>query len=142
MKNWPIGLKRCNTPPVLIGHTHFRANRSHHQNHKEHERRWVKGSFLEVIKTHVKSEYGSVSPDWGLWLSMNPANDGTAIWMEHKFDVPASGQWESESIFSIPLRQRKTTSSRSPGLIVFESTPLERVSDELERYTVPNTTIE
>ena len=88
------------------------------------------------------SEYGSVSPDWRLWLSMNPENDGTAIWMEHKFDVPASGQWESESIFSIPLRQRKAASSPSPGLIVFESTPLERVSDELERYTVPNTTIE
>lgn len=64
---------------------------------------------------------------------MNPEMDGTAIWLERKFDVPASGQWSSETIFSIPLASNKA-SPASPGLIVFERTPLEGIADEIERY--------
>ena len=66
-------------------------------------------------------------------MSINPETDGTAIWLEHKFDAPASGQWESDVVFSIPLRQKDTNLSSSPGVIVFECTPLDRASDELER---------
>jgi hypothetical protein len=121
---------------VLIGNSSSHADRiTIHQNHKEHERRWVKGSFLEVVRAHVKSKYGSSFPaGWRVWLSMNPENDGTAIWLERKFDAPASGQWESETVFSIPLRQKDNTTASSPGMIAFECTPLERVSDDLERY--------
>jgi len=63
---------------------------------------------------------------------MNPENDGTAIWLEHKFNVPISGQWESENVYSIPLSHLGTILP-SPGLIVFECTPLEGVTDDLER---------
>ena len=64
---------------------------------------------------------------------MNPQNDGTAIWVERKFDVPASGRWASEQVFSIPLDPREEQSS-SPGLIVFECVPLEGVNDDIEVY--------
>jgi hypothetical protein len=64
---------------------------------------------------------------------MNPETDATAIWLERKFDVPASGQWNTENIFSIPLNYSED-SSNSPGVIVFESTPLESVVDEIERF--------
>lgn len=67
---------------------------------------------------------------------MNPEMDGTAIWLERKFDMPASGQWISEAIFSIPLADNRA-SSYSPGLIVFERTPLEGISDAIDRYFYP-----
>lgn len=62
---------------------------------------------------------------------MNPENDGTAIWLERKFDVPKSGRWESETVFSIPLSVGDT--QFYPGVIVFECTPLDEITDELER---------
>jgi nuclear mRNA export protein SAC3 len=71
--------------------------------------------------------------EWGIWLSMNPDSDGTAIWLEKKFDVPSSGHWQSEYVFSISLLTG-STSTLSPGIIVFELTPLEGVADELERW--------
>jgi len=66
---------------------------------------------------------------------MNPDSDATAIWLERKFDVPASGWWESDTVFSIPLSRNNASSSLGfPGLIIFECTPLEGVTDDLERF--------
>lgn len=66
---------------------------------------------------------------------MNPESDATAIWLEQKFDVPDSGNWESDSVFSMPLAKGEASRSQgSPGVIVFECTPLEGVQDEIERY--------
>jgi hypothetical protein len=70
---------------------------------------------------------------------MNPESDATAIWLERKFDIPASGSWVSDSIFSIPLSSEVLsgpTMSDSPGVIVFECTPLGGVADDLEKYVV------
>lgn len=105
------------------------------QNHEEHERRWAQGSFLQVIGTHVKSKLNGVplNPAWRLWLSMNPDSDATAIWLERKFDVPESGHWVSEIIFSISPT-KDPTALDFPGLIVFECSPLEGVVDDLERF--------
>lgn len=69
---------------------------------------------------------------------MNPDNDGTAIWLERKFNVPSSGRWVSENIFSMGLSPADPSSStasslESPGLIVFECTPLEGLDDDLEK---------
>jgi len=67
---------------------------------------------------------------------MNPESDATAIWMERKFDVPASGEWVSEAIFSVPFERTKDPvvgELDSPGLVVFEKTPLGGIADELER---------
>ena len=74
-------------------------------------------------------------PEWRIWLSTNTENDGTAIWLEQKFDVPESGEWKSESIFSIPALPKydNPPSPGAPGLIVFERTPMDGVNDVLER---------
>jgi nuclear mRNA export protein SAC3 len=85
----------------------------------------------------VKRHTSHLLLDWRIWLSMNPDRDGTAIWLEKKFDVPSSGQWESEYVFSIPLSvgpSSSTSATPSPGIIIFECTPLEGVTDELERW--------
>ena len=74
---------------------------------------------------------------WQIWLSMNPESDATAIWLERKFDIPESGSWMSELIFAIPLSSEVSsgsTMSDSPGMIVFECTPLGNMTDNLERY--------
>ncbi|KAG5652360.1 hypothetical protein H0H81_005262 [Sphagnurus paluster] len=105
-------------------------------NHEEHERRWAQGSFLNVVANHIKATLNGTLPhtSWRLWLSMNPDSDATAIWLERKFDVPASGDWISEAVFSIPLtRTQEPTPTNSPGLIVFECSPLGGVTDDLER---------
>lgn len=67
---------------------------------------------------------------------MNPENDGTAIWLQHKFDVPASGNWISENVFSIPVvsEVQGPPLQGSPGFIIFERTPLEGIGDDIERY--------
>jgi len=69
---------------------------------------------------------------WRLWVSFNPAIDSTAIWLQKKFSVPESGNWLGDSVFSIPLVDGEDARAGSPGVIVFECTPLE-VDDELER---------
>ncbi|KAH9986845.1 SAC3/GANP/Nin1/mts3/eIF-3 p25 family-domain-containing protein [Russula vinacea] len=98
------------------------------ENHEQHERRWAPGTFLATLRAHV----GNPAPfDYCLWLSLNPENDGTAIWVERKFDMPNDGAWVSERVFSIPLAAG--AASRSPGLVVFECTPLHGVDDEIER---------
>ena len=45
--------------------------------------------------------------------------------------MPNDGAWVSERVFSIPLAAG--AASRSPGLVVFECTPLHGVDDEIER---------
>ena len=72
--------------------------------------------------------------DYCLWVSLNPENDGTAIWVERKFDVPKSGAWASERVFSIPLVP--DVAARSPGLVVFECSPLHGVDDEIEKCVI------
>ncbi|KAJ7442519.1 SAC3 domain-containing protein [Mycena galericulata] len=109
------------------------------ENKEEHARRWAQGSFLQLIRTLLKSK--SAKPPssalWRVWLSLNPESDATAIWLECKFDVPGSGgQWETETVFSIPVIPKRTADIPSdgyPGVIIFECTPLEGVDDELER---------
>ncbi|KAH8105344.1 SAC3/GANP/Nin1/mts3/eIF-3 p25 family-domain-containing protein [Cristinia sonorae] len=108
------------------------------ENQEEHQRRWAQGSFLKTIRRCVEE----MSPDsdsraeWRVWLALNTDNDGTAIWLEHKFDLPQSGEWISDTVFSIPAVP-KTTEGRlplgSPGLVIFERTPLEGITDPIER---------
>ena len=66
---------------------------------------------------------------------MNPESDGTAIWLEQKFDVPTSGQWQSDNVFEIPLEISDSQGDvfMFPGLIIFECTPLGDVTDDLEK---------
>ncbi|KAI0033594.1 hypothetical protein K488DRAFT_11196, partial [Vararia minispora EC-137] len=45
--------------------------------------------------------------------------------------VPESGAWVNERLFSIPLREGDTDGT-SPGIVVFECTPVGDV-DEVER---------
>jgi hypothetical protein len=74
---------------------------------------------------------------WQIWLSINPESDATAIWLDRKFDIPASGSWVSDSIFAISLSSEVSSGSilsGSPGVIVFECTPLGDVADNLEKY--------
>ncbi|KAF8623868.1 hypothetical protein AX17_007270 [Amanita inopinata Kibby_2008] len=104
------------------------------ENHEEHAHRWARGSFLQALKSHVRDKAGVMPASWQIWLSTNPDSDATAIWMERKFDVPDSGYWVSENIFSIPLSQSREASKRSfPGLVVFECTPIQNVKDDIER---------
>jgi hypothetical protein len=46
--------------------------------------------------------------------------------------MPKSGAWVSERVFTIPLAP--DAASRSPGLVVFECSPLHGVNDEIEKY--------
>ena len=65
-------------------------------------------------------------------MSTNQTNDDTAIWVDEKFDIPQSGSWLSKLVFSIPLKPDDKEST-SPGLLVFECTPLDGVDDDLDR---------
>lgn len=77
------------------------------------------------------------APDgWRIWLSLNPQVDGTAIWLEAKFGVPESGKWMTEHVFSIPLvegEEDKLPHENFPGVLVFECTPLDGITDDLEK---------
>ena len=103
------------------------------QNHEENEKRWAQGSFRDTVVERLKQRLpqGTDLPGWTIWVSVNTENDKTAIWLEHKFDIPSSGQWISETVFSVSAL-KKPLDSDSPGLILFERTPLEGV-DEIER---------
>ena len=48
--------------------------------------------------------------------------------------MPDSGSWASEHVFSIPLVPG--ADSRSPGLVVFECSPLHGLEDEIEKCVV------
>lgn len=63
---------------------------------------------------------------------MNPDNDQTAVWLKQKFDVPSSGNWDSEAVFSIAISGNPTRETFS-GLIIFECTRLEDTDDVIER---------
>jgi hypothetical protein len=101
------------------------------QNHEENERRWAAGTFTRSLRERLGKE--NFPPIWVTWLSINQDNDGTAIWLQRKFDVPSSGTWFSEKIFQIGAA---TSTARAgggtPGLIIFECTPFEDLEDELE----------
>ncbi|KAI0327861.1 hypothetical protein GY45DRAFT_1436605 [Cubamyces sp. BRFM 1775] len=105
------------------------------ENREENEKRWAQGSFRRTIVDRVKASMspGAELAEWCIWLSTNSVNDKTAIWLEHKFDVPASGHWVSENVFCIPAFDTPVEQQGSPGLIVFERSPLEGVDDEIER---------
>lgn len=107
------------------------------ENHEEHQRRWARGTFLEAIRHRVRTATADEDypPEWRIWLSTNTVNDGTAIWLETKFDVPESGEWHAEGIFSIPVLPKidNPPSPGAPGLIVFERTAMDGVGDVLER---------
>lgn len=86
---------------------------------------------MQTLKSRVKPP-----PQWRAWLSMNPDNDGTAIWLERKFDVPSSGRWFTENVFSMDMSPSEPSSSspkEHPGVIVFECTPLDGLDDEIEK---------
>ncbi|EJF59439.1 hypothetical protein DICSQDRAFT_156285 [Dichomitus squalens LYAD-421 SS1] len=104
------------------------------ENREENEKRWAPGSFRKAVLDRLKArlEPGDELDDWCLWVSMNTENDKTAVWIERKLDVPASGYWVSENVFSIPAF-KKPEGPGSPGLIVFERTPLEGTDDEIEK---------
>ncbi|KAH9938812.1 uncharacterized protein BXZ73DRAFT_89187 [Epithele typhae] len=104
------------------------------KNYAENEKRWAHGSFRETIVDTLKSRLsaGVELAEWTVWLAINAENDNTAIWLQTKFDVPDSGSWMSEHVFTIPAFT-KMDSAGSPGLIVFERTPLEDVDDVIER---------
>ena len=75
-----------------------------------------------------------VPPEFRVWISLNQVHDGTAIWLEKKFNIPDAGKWETEIVFSVPLAGEVAPDADGfPGLILFECTPLEGVDDELER---------
>ncbi|KAI0771453.1 SAC3/GANP/Nin1/mts3/eIF-3 p25 family-domain-containing protein [Irpex lacteus] len=106
------------------------------ENQEEQQRRWAQGSFLASVRSSLKRLTRDEYPlDWSIWLSLNTENDGTAIWLERKFDVPESGGWVSESVFSIPLDPEDAPRNKmgSPGLIVFERTPLDDLEDPIEK---------
>ena len=110
------------------------------QHHDEYEKRWERGSFLKTVKARVLQDApgNEYPPHWRIWLSTNAETDGTAIWLEHKFDVPNSGEWVSEKVFSIPVvpKKRHPPSPGSPALIVFERTPVESLEDDIEKYVL------
>ncbi|KAG1893364.1 SAC3/GANP/Nin1/mts3/eIF-3 p25 family-domain-containing protein [Suillus fuscotomentosus] len=98
------------------------------KNREENERRWARGSFFHVLQQHLKDH------SWSAWLSLNQDNDGTAIWLELKFDVPDSGNWKDANIFQIPVvPQPHSNEALYPGIIIFERTPIGEVEDPLER---------
>jgi hypothetical protein len=86
------------------------------QNHVEHAARWAPGTFLASIRSHV----GVWPAAWEVWLSLNPKNDNTAVWVEKKFDMPMSGDWVSETVFAI---REGDHDHPCPGLLFFECTP-------------------
>ena len=106
--------------------------RSPSQNHEENERRWATGTFTRTLRERLGRENLPLS--WLIWLSINQDNDGTAIWLQRKFDVPSSGTWLSDKTFQIGLQTSTVCPEDGvPGLIIFECTPSEDLDDELEK---------
>ncbi|KAI6001946.1 SAC3/GANP/Nin1/mts3/eIF-3 p25 family-domain-containing protein [Pisolithus albus] len=94
-------------------------------NHEEHVHRWARGSFLHLLQSYLDPSSSRLPSNWAAWLSLNQENDGTAIWLEQKFDVPQSGKWKSGSVFEMPISQSYTEVERLyPGVIIFERTPM------------------
>ena len=101
--------------------------------------RWATGTFLRTLRAHLKSlkMQRSVLAEWRLWLAVNPFFDPTAIWLEKKFDAEPLGDFSVELVTALPAIPTPSPFPRgSPGLIVFERTPLEYVKDDIEKYAV------
>ncbi|KAH0835800.1 hypothetical protein J3R83DRAFT_9655 [Lanmaoa asiatica] len=104
------------------------------KNHEDHARRWARGSFLGVLKDFLESTRKPLPDNWSAWLSLNQESDGTAIWLEQKFNVPDSGLWKNENVFHIPISKDHVELAHSyPGVVFFECTPLTGVTDILGR---------
>ncbi|KAG1824658.1 SAC3/GANP/Nin1/mts3/eIF-3 p25 family-domain-containing protein [Suillus subaureus] len=103
------------------------------KNREENERRWARGSFLHALQQHLKATSSTIPESWSAWLSLNQDNDGTAIWLELKFDIPDSGSWKDANVFQIPVVPQAHNRSLYPGIIIFERTPVGEVEDPLER---------
>ncbi|KAI6133001.1 SAC3/GANP/Nin1/mts3/eIF-3 p25 family-domain-containing protein [Pisolithus croceorrhizus] len=102
-------------------------------NHEEHARRWARGSFLHLLQSFLEPPSSRLHPNWAAWLSLNQENDGTAIWLEQKFDVPESGKWKSGNVFEMPVSRSHIDVERFyPGVIIFERTPVSS-TDVLEK---------
>jgi hypothetical protein len=87
-----------------------------------------------VLQDFLDSTTKPLPDNWSAWLSFNQESDGTAIWLEQKFDVPNSGEWKDENVFQIPLSREYTEPESSyPGVVIFERTPLAGVADILEK---------
>ena len=110
---------------------HQSAHSHPSQNHEENERRWATGTFTRSLRERLERE--RLPSNWLAWLSINQDNDGTAIWLQRKFDVPSSGTWLSDKVFRIdPPTPTVDMEDGAPGLIIFECTPFEDLDDELE----------
>ncbi|EFI26573.1 nuclear pore-associated protein [Coprinopsis cinerea okayama7 len=107
------------------------------ENHEDHQKRWAPGTFLSLLKAYVKEtvRLENMPSTWQIWVSVNPeVSDGTAIWVERKFNIPESGEWLEDVAFTIPVTKTSSPSGEAhPGLVVFECTPIEGVDDEIER---------
>ncbi|KAF5340886.1 hypothetical protein D9758_012172 [Tetrapyrgos nigripes] len=108
------------------------------ENQEEHQHWWAQGSLLQVARNHVKDNTPlgsnkSLLKNWAFWISFNPVVDATAIWVQKKFSVPDSGDWLGDVAFSIPLIAGADPRTASPGVIIFECTPVDGIDDELER---------
>ena len=90
-----------------------------------------------MLQQHLKAAAGTIPENWSAWLSLNQDNDGTAIWLELKFNVPQSGSWRDANIFQVPMVPQPCNSTAGyPGIIIFERTPVSGVDDPLERLVV------
>jgi len=91
---------------------------------------------LRSLRAHLKSvntENKSLA-EWRLWLAVNPFFDPTAIWLETKFDAEKLGDFSIDLVTSLPaIPTPKPFPRGSPGLIIFERTPLERIKDDIEK---------
>ncbi|KAI6024208.1 hypothetical protein EDC04DRAFT_2725458 [Pisolithus marmoratus] len=102
-------------------------------NHEEHARRWARGSFLHLLQSYLDPSSSRLPANWAAWLSLNQENDGTAIWLEQKFDVPESGKWKTGDVFEMAISRSHTDVGRLyPGAIIFERTPMSS-ADVLEK---------
>jgi hypothetical protein len=103
------------------------------QNSEEHTKRWAPGTFLQSLQAVLSQTSAKRWPaQWQMWVSLNPDSDATAIWLERKFNMPSSGTWVNKYAFGIPAVDKDV--GASPGVVVFECTPLEGVEDEIERF--------
>ncbi|KAI6014532.1 SAC3/GANP/Nin1/mts3/eIF-3 p25 family-domain-containing protein [Pisolithus microcarpus] len=106
-------------------------------NHEEHAHRWARGSFLHLLQSYLDPSSSRLPPNWAAWLSLNQENDGTAIWLEQKFDVPESGQWKSGNVFEMPISQSHIEVERFyPGVIIFERTPMSGTDVIEKKYRI------
>ncbi|KIO02581.1 hypothetical protein M404DRAFT_147482 [Pisolithus tinctorius Marx 270] len=106
-------------------------------NHEEQTRRWARGSFLHLLQSCLDPSSSHLPANWVAWLSLNEENDGTAIWLEQKFDVPESGKWKTGNVFEMPISRSHTDAgSFYPGVIIFERTPMSSTDVLEKKYRV------